>query len=131
MKFHLICYNIIFFDPSFYMILNFRSFIKDWVSVCSFEKDPSITFFFFFVKIHSKFATSGSEEAMLATRNSKRPVRVAKTIRDSKMRENTVGKPRLNRSRNLNGPHCVTLILTASQNAPVYRKDIPLPLWLV
>lgn len=47
MKFHLICYNIIFFDPSFYMILNFRSFIKDWVSVCSFEKDPSISFFFF------------------------------------------------------------------------------------
>lgn len=88
-------------------------------------------FFFLLENFTSKFVTPDSEEAMLATRNSKRPVRVAKTIRDSKTRESTVDKPRLNRSRNLNGPHCVTSILTASQNALVYPKDIPSPLWLV
>ena len=71
------------------------------------------------------------EEAMPATRNSRCPARVAKTIRGLKMREGIVVKLRLNHSRNLNGPHCVISILIANQNVPACRKDTPSPRWPV
>ena len=82
-------------------------------------------------KKNALLVASDLEEAMPATRNSRCPARVAKTIRGLKMREGTVVKLRSNHFRNLNGPHCVISILIANQNVPACRKDTPSPRWPV